>query len=55
MIKNGIVIINNREYKRTYSSKGCYIEREGIYYSEAFDPAESEREYNETNKKIEEA
>lgn len=38
---------------RTYSDKGMMIEREGVRYEEAIDPAELHREYTETDEQIE--
>lgn len=38
---------------RTYSDKGCYIERDGVLYSEAIDPADENRTYTESDKVIE--
>lgn len=38
---------------RTYSDAGMMIEREGVRYSEAIDPAELNREYIETDEPIE--
>ena len=38
---------------RSYSDKGMMIEREGIRYSEAIDPAEFNRQYTETDEPIE--
>lgn len=38
---------------RTYSDIGMMIERDGIQYSEAIDPAELGRVYTETNIPIE--
>lgn len=38
---------------RTYSDLGMMIEREGIRYSEAIDPAEFNRQYIETDELIE--
>ena len=38
---------------RTYSDAGMMIEREGIRYSEAIDPAEFNRQYIETDEPIE--
>ena len=38
---------------RTYSDKGMMIEREGIRYEEAIDPAELNRKYTETDEPIE--
>lgn len=34
---------------RTYSDKGMMIEREGVRYEEAIDPAELNRQYKETD------
>lgn len=38
---------------RTYSDAGMMIERDGVRYSEAIDPAELGRVYTETNEPIE--
>lgn len=38
---------------RTYSDKGMMIERDGVRYSEAIDPAELGRVYTETDEPIE--
>ena len=38
---------------RTYSDKGMMIERDGVRYSEAIDPAELNRVYTETDEPIE--
>lgn len=37
---------------RTYSDAGYMIERDGVLYSEAIDPAELERTYTETDQPI---
>lgn len=37
---------------RTYSDAGFYIERDGVRYSEAVDPAELGRTYTETDELI---
>ena len=37
---------------RTYSDKGMMIERDGVRYSEAVDPAELNRQYTETDEPI---
>lgn len=37
---------------RTYSDKGMMIERDGVRYSEAVDPAELNRQYIETDEPI---
>lgn len=39
---------------RTYSNNGMLIERDGVRYSEAIDPADLNRQYTETDEKIEE-
>ena len=46
--KDGVVL------NRTYSDEGYMIERDGVRYSEAIDPAEFGRQYIETDEKIEE-
>lgn len=38
---------------RTYSDSGYMIERDGVRYSEAIDPAELGRTYTETDELIE--
>lgn len=38
---------------RTYSDEGYMVERDGVRYSEAIDPAEFGRVYTETDEKIE--
>lgn len=53
MIKTEIVTIRGKEYSRTYSDSGYMIERDGVQYSEAIDPANSDRVYTETSIKIE--
>lgn len=45
--KDGVVL------NRTYSDAGMMIEREGVRYSEAVDPAELGRQYIETDEPIE--
>ena len=37
---------------RVYSDKGVMIEREGVRYDEAIDPAELNRQYTETDESI---
>lgn len=37
---------------RTYSDKNMTIERDGVSYSEAIDPAELNRQYTETDEPI---
>ena len=38
--------------ERTYSDKGMLIQRDGVLYSEAIDPADSGRVYAETEEPI---
>jgi hypothetical protein len=38
---------------RTYSDKGMMIERDGVRYDEAVDPAELGRQYTETDEPVE--
>lgn len=54
-IKTETITINDKEFTRTYSDEGFYIERDGIQYSEAIDPTEykDERVYTETDIPIE--
>lgn len=40
------------ELNRTYSDKGMMIERDGVRYSEAVDPAHLGRVYTETSEPI---
>lgn len=53
MIQTENITINNTDFDRTYSDAGFYIERDGVKYSEAVDPKDSERTYTETDEKIE--
>ena len=40
---------------RTYSDRGMMIERDGVRYDEAIDPAELNRQYIETDEPIEDS
>ena len=53
MIVKEKLTINGREFIKTYSDKGMMVEREGVQYSEAVDPAQFGREYTETDVPIE--
>lgn len=53
MLIKEIVTINGIEFNHTYSDAGFYIERDGVEYSDAIDPIDIEREYIETDRKIE--
>lgn len=44
--------INGKAFVKTYSDCGYMVEREGIRYSEAIDPAEFGRTYTETDERI---
>ena len=49
MIQTEIITINDRPLTRTYSDGGYYIQRDGVQYAEAIDPADSGRSYEETS------
>lgn len=53
MIVTENLTINGREFVKTYSDEGMMIERDGVRYSEAIDPAEFGRTYIETDEPIE--
>lgn len=53
MIKTENLTINGRAFVKTYSDEGYMVERDGVRYSEAIDPAEFGRTYTETDEKIE--
>lgn len=53
MIKTENMTINGKAFIRTYSDSGYMVERDGIRYSEAIDPAEFDRQYTETDEPIE--
>lgn len=54
MIVTEVVIINNKEFRHTYSDKGMKIMRENVLYDEAYDPVGFEdRIYKETDIPIE--
>lgn len=55
MIKTDNLTINNRAFVRTYSDSGFMVERDGVRYSEAIDPAEFNRQYIETDEPVEAA
>lgn len=47
MIITEKVTIRNRDFIRTYSDEGRYVVRDGVSYSEAIDPLDSDRVYTE--------
>ena len=49
MIVTESLNINGRTFIKTYSDRGCMVERDGVCYSEAIDPAEFGRTYTETD------
>lgn len=51
--KNYITRDDGVVLNRTYSDAGMMIERDGVRYSEAIDPAELNRQYIETDEPIE--
>ena len=53
MIKTEQLTINDKEFVRTYSDSGMQIERDGILYDEAYDPAGTGRVYTESEQAIE--
>ena len=54
MVKSDIIDINGTQYRKTYSDSGCYIERDGMQFSEAIDFLGTDFVYTETNIKIDE-
>jgi hypothetical protein len=52
MIVTENLTINDKEFVKTYSDSGFMVERDGIHYSEAIDPAELGREYTESSERI---
>lgn len=50
------ITLNNRQFKKTYSNEGYYIQKIGTkeIYSEAIDIPTANYEYIETDRKIEE-
>ena len=53
MVKSDIIDINGKQYRKTYSDSGYYIERDGMRFSEAIDFLGAYFVYTETNIKIE--
>lgn len=47
MIQTETIIIDGREFTRTYSDSGRYVCRDGASYVEAVDPTEYGRQYTE--------
>lgn len=53
MIKTELIMVDERQLRRTWSDAGFMIERDGAQYSEAVDPLDSGRAYTETEVPIE--
>ena len=53
MIQAELIMVDGRQLRRTWSDAGCMIERDGEMYSEAVDPANTNRTYVETYVHIE--
>ena len=53
MIITERLAIGGRDFVKTYSDLGMMVERDGVRYSEAIDPAEFGRQYIETDEPIE--
>lgn len=52
MIITERIAIGGRDFVKTYSDAGFMVERDGVRYSEAIDPAEFGRVYVETDEPI---
>ena len=52
MIVTESMSINGRAFVKTYSDSGYMVERDGVRYLEAIDPAECGRVYTETDERI---
>ena len=52
MLKTQNLTINGKEYIKTWSDGGMLIERDGVRYESAIDPAEMGRLYVETDEPI---
>ena len=53
MIRTENTTINGKAFVKTYSDSGYMVERDGVRYCEAIDPAELNRQYTETDEHIE--
>ena len=54
MIYIETITLNDKQYKKTYSDT-YYIKRDGVEYSEAIDPIDSDRVYTESETLLEDA
>ena len=53
MIVTENLTINGKAFVRTFSDSGYMVERDGVRYSEAIDPAKLNRVYTETDEPVE--
>lgn len=53
MIRTEELSINGKVFVKTWSDEGKMIERDGVCYEEAIDPAEFDRSYTESEQDIE--
>ena len=53
MIRTEELTINGKAFVKTWSDEGKMIERGGVCYEEAIDPAEFNRSYTESEQDIE--
>ena len=53
MIKTELIMVDERQLRRTWSDAGFMIERDGVMYSEAVDPVKFDRVYTETDIPVE--
>lgn len=49
MIQTELIVVDDRQLRRTWSDAGYMIGRDGVLYSEAVDPAEFDFVYTETD------
>ncbi len=49
MIISETIKMNDKNFTKTYSDAGFYIERNGVHYAEAVDALGSGKEYTETD------
>lgn len=52
MIKTESMTINGISFVRTYSDTGHRVERDGVVYDEAIDPADTGRTYTESSEMV---
>lgn len=52
MIRTETMTINGISFVRTYSDTGRKVERDGVAYDEAIDPADTGRTYTESSEMV---